>query len=176
MTSLLDRLKGEESSEELDDYSELPDDSEWDGLLQDPPPAATPQQRSKRPSILPPPPSGPALKLAERRRIAAELEAYGYLLVMPLQIRDPVCGEVARETIKPAADALTGILARYPDLAAKFLATGVFGDWIKLVAVLKPLAEVVYHHHIAKDHPALDDQESDVDLNAYPAFSDRPGR
>ena len=177
MSSILDdilgRKNGPEPEEETAPY--IPDNvpEEWADFEPDPQPG--PEQPGSRRKAPAPRPAPGAITAPMRRRISAELEAYALLAAMPLQLRDPVCGQVAVEVAKPTADAIADILAHYPDLAAKFLATGVLGGWIKLVMALKPLVEVVYHHHLAKDHPALDTGgEGEDDGTVSPAY--RPGQ
>lgn len=175
MPGLLDRIKGEQTDDEYNEQNNVDIQQEWDGLgLQpDEPPAPTvPRQNTLRIPI--PSSAGPTVTPAMRKRISAELRAYGLIAVMPLAIRDPVCGDVAQAQVEPICDAIADILGHYPDLAAKFIATGVVAGWVKLAMALKPLAECAYHHHVAKDHPALTEEDQGVDLGAYPAY--RPGQ
>lgn len=168
MVSLLDKLKGTESSQESEE--EFPDQipQEWaEEYVQDPPPGA-PGKPARR-KIVTTVTSG-AVTPAMRRRIAGEIEAYIEILAMPLILRDPVCGGALHEQAKPSADALAGILARYPDLAHKFLATGLFGDCVKVGLALKPFVVAVYMHHIVK---RVDEEEAAPDDTTYPAY--RPG-
>lgn len=188
MSSLIDRIKGTETLDDDEDRpgidEQVPDTIpyDWSGLAPDDPPGAepAPAPATKPKTFKLPPVTGPAVGPAMRKRISGELQVYGLLLVMPWEIRDPVCGRAARETVPATADAIADILAYYPDLAAKFIASGVIGAWMKLAMTLRGLAEVVYHHHIARDHPSLtEDQGADDDLSAYPTLSeyrDRPGR
>jgi hypothetical protein len=152
--------------------SEVPDEvpAEWsEELTQDPPPGKSKPPRVK---LAPTRTSGnvtPALK----KRIAAEVEAYVEFAALPLVMRDPTCGGVLHEQAKPIGDAIAGILSRYPDLAHKFLQTGVLGDWLKLAAVLQPVLKVMYEHHIAKK-PEEDQADERADfVTSYPSF--RPG-
>lgn len=169
MASLLDRLKGPETGPELN--PEVPDHvpEEWaPELAQDPAPGKAKPVRAKLRTSATSGNVTPAL----RKRISAEIEAYIELVAMPVILRDETCGAVLHEQAQPIADALTAILARYPDLAHKFLATGVLGDWIKLAVVVKPVIEVGWRHHVAKQ-PEQGEQ-GDLDVDAFPAY--RPGQ
>jgi hypothetical protein len=141
-----------------------------DGWLEpDPAPGAAPAR--PRGPVFKPTTSG-AITPAMRKRIAAELEAYGQFLAMPILLRDETCGAVVQRQVKPAADALADILAEYPDIAHKFMATGILGKWMKLFATLWPVFQVVYAHHIAR---TPDDEESDgVNIDEYAPY--RPGQ
>jgi hypothetical protein len=160
------------SDESAELTSEVPDEvpSEWsEELTQDAPPGKVKAPRVK---LTPTRTSGsvtPALK----KRISAEIEAYVEFAALPLVMRDPTCGTVVHAQARPIGDAIAQILSRYPDLAHKFLQTGVLGDWLKLAAVLQPVLKVVYEHHIVKKP-----EENEVDDRAdyttsYPSF--RPG-
>lgn len=172
MASLLDRLKGTDNDPEIS--PEIPDEipSEWfDGgppLTPDPVPgsAKPPRQRLRQATT-----SGnvtPALK----KRISAEVAAYVEFAAIPIVMRDPECGGVLHEQAQPIADAITAILSRYPDLAHKFLQTGVLGDWLKLGVALTPVFRAVWAHHFAVKPD--EEEESASDQPIYPAY--RPGQ
>lgn len=174
--SLLEKIRNGEASVSVTpvfsdtDGSETVPDTPAELFEQDPPPgSAAPRPRGP---VFKATTSG-AITPALKKRIAAELEAYGQFLAMPILIRDPVCGEVVQRQVKPAADAIADIMAEYPEIAHKFMATGILGKWMKLFAVLWPVVQVVYAHHIA---PKSDDDEGagGVDLDEYPAY--RPGQ
>ncbi len=173
MTTLLERLKGEQIDPENspENTAEIPDlvPAGWaDDLPQDPPPGKTRAPRKLRQATT----SGnvtPAL----RKRIAAEIEAYIQFTAIPIVMRDETCGTVLHEQAAPIADAITTILARYPDLAHKFLATGVLGDWIKLAVVLQPVLKTVWEHHVSRK-PEGDTDGEQPDFSAYPIH--RPGQ
>ena len=175
MGTLLDRLKGVETSRENDpdlddDFSgEIPDNvpPEWAGLTPDP--APVPHKPSR--DALVPKTFGkitPALK----RRISGELEVYIDLVAMPIVMRDPVCGGALAEQAKPIADAIAQILSRHPEIAHKFLATGMIGDWLKLFAAVQPIAATVWAHHVT-DKPDAEDGGDGFDLNNFDP--NRPG-
>lgn len=172
MASLLDRLKGTDNDPEI--TPEIPDEipPEWfDGgppLAPDPVPgsAKAPRQRLRQAT------TGGNVTPALKKRISAEIEAYVEFAAIPIVLRDEVCGGVLHEQARPIADAITAILSRYPDLAHKFLQTGVFGDWLKLGVALTPVVKAFYSHHVA----AKPDEEegSAGDQPIYPAY--RPGQ
>lgn len=170
MASLLSKILSPDSDEEL--TSEVPDEfpQEWaDELAQDPPPG-----KSKAPKMkLSPTRTSGNITPALKNRIAAEIEAYVEFAALPLVLRDPECGGALHEQAKPIGKAIAQILSRYPDLAHKFLQTGVLGDWLKLAAVLQPVLKAVYDHHIAKkpEEEQVDDRPDYV--TSYPSF--RPG-
>ncbi len=170
MASLLDRLKGQESPS--DESPEVPDNvpPEWEQeLAQDPPPGGKAPRVKLRQATT----SGnitPAL----RKRIAAEIEAYVEFAALPVMMRDETCGGVLHEQARPIAEAITTILSRYPDLAHKFLATGLIGDWIKLGVVLQPVVKTVWQHHVARPAEPEGGHDGSADLSAFPVY--RPGQ
>jgi hypothetical protein len=170
MASLLSKILSPESDDEL--TPEVPEQfpSEWEQeLVPDAPPG-----KSKAPKIkLTPTRTSGNVTPALKKRIAAEVEAYVEFAALPLVLRDPECGGALHEQAKPIGDAIAQILSRYPDLAHKFLQTGVLGDWLKLAAVLQPFLKAVYDHHIAKkpEEEQVDDRPDYV--TSYPSF--RPG-
>lgn len=173
MGVLMDRLKGMNTDPETDSETDLetdvtvPDEvpPEWSGLTPDPAPVPRKAADPLMPKIYPK--ITPALK----RRISGELEVYIDLMAMPLVMRDPVCGGAVAQQAKPLADAIAQILSRHPEIASKFLATGMIGDWLKLFAAVQPIAQTVWSHHIST-RPAEQEEES-FDINSFDP--DRPG-
>lgn len=169
MTTLLERLKGDVN--EPENPAEIPDviPQEWmPELQQDPEPGKTRAPRTKLRQATTSGNVTPAL----RKRISAEIEAYIQFAAIPLVMRDETCGGVLHEQAQPIAEAITTILSRYPDLAHKFLATGVLGDWLKLGVVLQPVIKTVWDHHVVRK-PAEGDTGEQPDFSAYPIY--RPG-
>ena len=168
MSTLLTRIIGREMEEEIPE--EIADEIRDDGteLAPDPPPAP----RSSSFTLLSATTAGkvtPALK----KRISAELEAYIEMAALPIVMRDPECGGALHDQAKPIADAVAQILSRYPDIAHKFMATGVLGDWLKLLMVCTPVLKAVYGHHIA---PQPLETSADDGLDLPPNFDPfRPG-
>jgi hypothetical protein len=141
---------------------------DWSGVEQDPAPGAAPPR--PRGAVFKPATAG-AITPALRKRIAGEIEAYIEMAAIPIVMRDEVCGGAIHAQAKPMADAIANILSRYPDLAHKFLATGVLGDWLKLVLAIKPIAEAIYQHHIVK--PVDEEAVPDVSYDEFQPY--RPG-
>jgi hypothetical protein len=172
MPTLLERLKGTENDPENESVipDKIPDewlDESGQAPVQDPVPGTS---KTPRPKLRQAGTSGnvtPAL----RKRISAELEAYIEFAAIPIVLRDEVCGGVLHEQARPIADAITAILSRYPDLAHKFLQTGVLGDWLKLGVALQPVLKTMWDHHV-KAKP--EQEESADDQPVYPAW--RPGQ
>lgn len=167
MASLLESLKSSNSTPE--NTSEI--DGEipiWDeGLEPDP----APGELKKAPRKLLKQTTSGSITPAMKKRIAAELEAYIEFAAIPVMMRDPHCGGVLHEQARQVADAIATILSRYPDLAHKFLATGVLGDWMKLLAVLQPIASAIWQHHIVKPKDQATEQQEQQDVIAnYPAY------
>ena len=166
LSTLIDRFIGRETDNEIPD--EIPEEI----LDKDPdlPPDPPPAPRGTSFAMLATSTSGritPALK----KRLAAEIAAYVEMAALPLVMRDPVCGTALHEQAKPMADAIAQILSRYPEVAHKFMATGVFGDWFKLLMVTMPVVKTVWSHHTG---PAL---EIEDDAPEFPPGFDpfRPG-
>ena len=169
MASLLEKIAGgtlSVSTEPVFSDADVPDSPA--SLLEPDPEPGAPAPRPRGP-LLKPATAGPVTP-ALKKRISGELEAYIEMMAIPLVFRDEVCGAAVHAQAKPIADAIARILARYPDLAHKFLATGVLGDWIALGLAVKPVIEAVYAHHVAKPQEETDDG---ADFGAYPAY--RPG-
>jgi hypothetical protein len=169
MASLLERLRGQESDPEMP--PEIPDNvpPEWErDLEQDPPPGA----KAARVKLRPAGTSG-AVTPALKKRIKAELEAYVEFVALPIMLRDETCGGVLHEQAAPIADAIANILSRYPDLAHKFLATGMLGDWIKLGVVLQPVLKTMWGHHFTRSAEEQEETGGERDLAAFPVY--RPG-
>lgn len=172
MATLLERLKGVENEPENEPVipDQIPDewlDDSGQPPAQDPVPGTS---KTPRPKLRQATTSGnvtPALK----KRISAELEAYVEFAAIPIVLRDEVCGTVLHEQARPIADAITAILSRYPDLAHKFLQTGILGDWLKLGVALQPVLKTIWEHHV-KAKPA--DEEVAGEQPTYPAW--RPGQ
>ena len=182
MPTLMERLSNGKTGPKI--YVKLPDENAFEipddlsGLDADPAPDATVKQ-GKRPARKAQVVGGPAptrVTPVMQKRISAEIEAYVEFAALPLLMRDPTCGGALHEQAKPIAEAIAQILSRYPDLAAKFLATGVLGDWLKLGLALQPVLKALWTHHVVK--PPEDEQETAVNPNVaetlYPSF--RPGR
>lgn len=90
-----------------------------------------------------------------------------------VSMSDDVCGPVLEQQARPTADAIASILARNPKLLAKFAQADFAILAIQIGALgkaLKPLAETVYHHHIARDHEGNDDERVDLDRFHVPAY------
>lgn len=168
MASLLDRIRGQETVPEK--VVEIPDEvpQEWgEEFAPDPTPGEVPKLKK---AVIRPTTSGnvtPALK----KKISAEIEAYIEFAALPIVLRDPTCGQALHEQAKPIADAIANLLARNPELAHKFLATGVLGDWLKLLSVTYPVLKAVFDHHITKTKD--EEEDGGFDFSAAPAF--RPG-
>ena len=179
MATLLERLKGTDNDTENGPENgpvipdQIPDAwlNEGQPLAQDPPPGSSKAPRPKLRQAT----TGGNVTPALRKRISAELEAYVEFAALPLVLRDPVCGGALHEQAKPIADAITAILARYPDLAHKFLATGVLGDWLKLGVALHPVLKAMWEHHIkaTPDDQVEGGADGQPEIN-YPAW--RPGQ
>ncbi len=171
MASLLDRIMGQENPEEID--PEIPDKipPEWTReLSQDPPPdtAQAPRKRPRQATT-----SGPVTP-ALKRRIAAELEAYIELAAIPLVMQDETCGGALHEQAEPIAKAIAQILARYPEIAHKFLATGLIGDWLKLLLAIKPVGQAMWKHHVVKPPEQEGETGEQPDYSAFQPY--RPGQ
>jgi hypothetical protein len=174
MGTLLDRIKGIETTREMDpDFDpefdgEIPDSvpPEWAGLTPDPAPVPRKGTEPLVPKVYAK--ITPALK----KRISSELEVYIELMAMPIVMRDPVCGGAIHEQAKPMADAIAQILSRHPEIASKFLATGMIGDWLKLLAAVQPIASAVWAHHITST-PEQAPGGDGFDLNNFDP--NRPG-
>lgn len=168
MSTLLARFIAPENQEENPDTEAdrgLDSDPE---LPPDPPPSPTSGASF---SLLPNVASGkvtPALK----KRISAEIEAYIEMAALPLVMSDPHCGTALHEQAKPMAEAIAQILSRYPDVAHKFMAAGVFGDWLKLLIATRPVVMAIYSHHIAPQPLETPDDAPDFPPNFDPF---RPG-
>lgn len=155
---------------DLEDVDVLPGDppEEYD-LDPEPAPETTRPRRRRMAEVVKP--AGRTIPVATRKRLAAELEAYTELVAMPLVMRDPLCGGALHDQAKPIAEAVAAILARYPDLAAKIIGTSVIADFGKLLIAVKPVAMVVWSHHISKTvEGATGDDPGQPDYSAYPAF------
>jgi hypothetical protein len=89
-------------------------------------------------------------------------------------IRDQCCAPVLDQQAKPIGDALAAILARNPELLAKFAnaETGVLVmQCLALGQALLPLGQAVFRNHVVKAGDP-DGPNADVtDLDSFPAFS-----
>lgn len=176
MATLLERLKGKDDYPENGDENgpvipdQIPDAwlAEGQQLAPDPVPGTAKPARVKLRQATTSGNVTPAL----RRRISAEIEAYIQFAAIPLVMRDEVCGGALHEQARPMAEAITAILARYPDLAHKFLQTGMLGDWLKLGVVTMPVVKTMWEHHVsARPEP---DEGVPGEQPVYPPF--RPGQ
>lgn len=174
MGALLDRIKGIETGPQMDPDmdtefdGEIPDGvpPEWAGLTPDPAPVPRKGSEPLMPKVYAK--ITPALK----KRISGELEVYIELMAMPIVMRDPVCGGAIHEQARPMADAIAQILSRHPEIASKFLATGMIGDWLKLLAAVQPVAAAIWSHHITST-PEQEPGGDGFDLNNFDP--NRPG-
>jgi len=168
---LLDRVSVAEQDTDFPDEfeTEFQDDFN-DGYEQDPAPMEVPDRVPRsRAALARIRPTQAPVSARTRKRISAELQVWGEILAMPLQARDPICGEVVAQQMEPVCDRISAILGRYPDLAAKFLGSTVAADVVGLLAALKPIAMVVTAHHIT--HTIGDNgDDAQLDLDQYPAY------
>ncbi len=142
LSTLLARFTGRETDDEI------PEETTDEILDREPelPPDPSPAPRGSSFSLLAPATTGkvtPALK----KRIAAEIEMYIEMAAVPVIMRDPTCGTALHQQAKPIADAMAQILSRYPEVAHKFIQTGVFGDWFKLFMAVAPAVKIAWAHH-----------------------------
>lgn len=89
-------------------------------------------------------------------------------------IRDECCAPVLEAQAKPIGQALAAILARNPDLLAKFAnaETGVFVmQCLALGQALLPLGQAVFRNHVAKTGDIAGADANVTDLDGFPAFS-----
>ncbi len=170
MVSLLDKIKAVENGQEIDEEpGEEPGEEPafgWDDLPPDPAPV---NRRSSGPVV---PKTYGKVTPAMKKRIAAELEVYIELLAMPVMMRDQHCGGAIHDNAGKVADAISQILARYPDVAHKFVTTGVFADGLKLALALKPIGEAIWEHHVVKTEGGNDSER--LDLDSFQRY--RPGQ
>lgn len=153
------------------DYVDESDELEPEAYDPDPVPAEATRKQPRRTLRQAVAPSARPVSALTRKRIAAELHAYGELLALGVVVRDETCGTVLHEQVKPMADAIADILADYPDLAAKFIASGVIGKWVKLLVVTKPVVEVVWRHHVARSIEPVEGGDRDlIDDGRYAPF------
>lgn len=142
MTTLLERIVGREIEEESP--PETLTETTQETLDGDPDTDPEPVPRSAGYSLAP---VVAKVTPTMRKKIAVELEAYIGMAALPIVMRDPHCGSALHENAKPIAEAIAQILSRYPEIAAKFLATGMLGDWVKLLMVTTPVVQAVWAHH-----------------------------
>lgn len=166
LSTLIDRFIGRETE------NEIPDENLDENLDREPelPPDPPPAPRGTSFSLLSSTAAGkvtPALK----KRIAAELEAYVEMAAIPLIMRDPTCGTALHDQAKPIAEAIAQIMSRHPEVAHKFMQTGVFGDWFKLIMAVGPVVKVAWSHH-SPQTPEIEDDAPDFPPNFDPF---RPG-
>lgn len=148
MATLVDWLSGDkkapENDEEIVDENTPEIGDDWLELPPDPAPAPRRTGGLSLPEV-----AVTKVTPALKNRISAELEAYIEMAALPLVMRDPVCGAALHEQAKPMAKAIAQILSRYPEVASKFMASGVLGDWLKLAMATAPVLKAIYGHHVA---------------------------
>lgn len=155
MGALLDRIKGVdfEPNKDLENIPQIPDEvpDEWTAEQDSEPLAADPPPAQRRPDPMFKPVTYGKVTPAMQRKIAEQISMYIELFAMPAAMRDPVCGGAVQDQAEALGKAFAKILSRYPEAAHKMLASGVLGDWIAVGMAAKPIAQAIYHHHIAKD-------------------------
>lgn len=166
MATLLDKLKNAKNGTQIPDEipQEMIDEFEQDPV---PDPAPGPGRRIRTGRLRP-----AARNTALKRRLTPELEFYTTLAAGLLSSVDEVCGGALNEQSQAIAVALATLLSRYPDLAAKIVASGAMGDWIVLLRAILPVLTTVKNHHITRK-VSSDQPAEDIDVNQYPAY--RPG-
>lgn len=172
MGALLDSLLGNKTDPEMG-LENTPDivPPDWAadlGITADPVPEGS--VPSKAATVKKP---APAVTATVKKRLAAEVEMWVELAAMPIVMRDPQCGGAIHENAAPIAEAVTNILAKHPELAAKFLAGGAVGDWMKLALALQPVGKAVWDHHIVKVDQGETGPGVVPDVDLFPVY--RPG-
>lgn len=93
-------------------------------------------------------PAGPVVSAATRRRIAAEIQLYVEVLAGITEIKCEECAKVIEAHSKKVAERAADILGRYPDMAEKFIKSGLIAAVVGLGAAVKPIAKQVIGHHV----------------------------
>lgn len=144
MGSLLDRVDRAEFDEELPDafeeefLDELEDDLPSEAFGK---PGVGKKLSNLKPTASP-------LSPAMKRRVATELQLYLELLVGVAEMACEPCAEVAAQHVKKVAQRGANIMARYPDLAQKFIGSSAIADLLGLAAALRPIAKQCVGHHV----------------------------
>ena len=106
-----------------------------------------------------------------KRRIAAEIQLYLEMVVGVGEMYCSDCAAVWEEHTKKIADRAAAIVARYPDMAEKFIGSGMIAEIVALGAALRlPVKQLVGHHvthTISHEHEG---NEDDGDYAAYAPY------
>ncbi len=106
-----------------------------------------------------------------KRRIAAEIQLYLEMVVGVGEMYCSDCAAVWEEHSKKIADRAAAIIARYPDMAEKFIGSGMIAEIVALGAALRqPVKQLVGHHvthTISHEHEGTED---DGDYAAYAPY------
>lgn len=143
----------------------------------DPAPDERPKRRAPRkPRTVAAKPAPPRAKTtaALSKQVGADLASMLSMTSVVWGIRDQCCAPVLEQQAKPIGDALAAILARNPDLLAKFAnaETGVFVmQCLALGQALLPLGQAVFRNHVAKTGDIAGPAADVTDLENFPPFS-----
>lgn len=174
MTAILDRLETPENLDEFPrDLSPEFSDELTDGYEADEPSSAFDAVPASRTLSQKMKPSGDLITPSEKRRIAAEIEVYLELVNGAWEMGCPHCAEVVEKSIKPVSQRVANILARYPDLARKLIASGIIADWVGLLVALRPIAKQISAHHITHTI-SYDDEDQGDDLESFQPYQQQP--
>jgi hypothetical protein len=143
----------------------------------DPAPDERPKRRaSRKPRTVAakPAPARAKTTATMAKQVGADIASMLQMTSVVWGIRDQCCAPVLDAQAKPIGDALAAILARNPDLLAKFAnaETGVLVmQCLALGQALLPLGQAVFRNHVAKTGDLGDGNADVTDLEQFPAFS-----
>lgn len=109
-------------------------------------------------------PTGQPVSAAMRRRIAVEVQLYLEMVVGVGEMYCQPCAMVWDAHVKTISDRAAALISLYPDLAAKFVGSGMIPALVGLGAALRqPVRQVVGHHitHTIRDESSDDDSATD---------------
>ncbi len=145
----------------------------------DPQPDETPAQRRRKPAsktsnrrgtVAKTPRSVSAMSKQVGNDIASMLE----MTAVVWGVRDQCCAPTLEAQAKPIGDALASILARNPDLLAKFAnaETGLFVmQCLALGQAVLPVAKAVFTNHVLSRDEVEAEREDAVSLETFPVFN-----
>lgn len=146
-------------------------------LDSDPAPDQRPKRRATRKprTVAAKPPPARAKPVATMaKQVGNDIASMLQMTSVVWGIRDECCAPVLEQQAKPIGEALAAILARNPDLLAKFAnaETGVFVmQCLALGQALLPLGQAVFRNHVAKTGDIAGADANVTDLDSFPAFS-----
>jgi hypothetical protein len=166
MASLLDRVSTAELQTEIGDEfpAEFADQFEQDlpsAAFAEPAPIGR-KLRVRAPKQAP-------VSATMKRRIAAEIQLYLEMVVGVGEMYCSDCAAVWEEHSKKIADRAAAIIARYPDMAEKFIGSGMIAEIVALGAALRQPVKQIVGHHVT--HTISHEHEEPADDGDYAAYA-----